>query len=182
MSTQIKEALLKLDPANNDHWTSEGVPRLDVMKELVGGDVNRADVTAACKSFTRKHPVIEEVSPDAEKTAPEAQSTEVKDPEETPEDETTPDVDDSDEDPELDDLEKSEAAIAESLDDAREVLVEAQQLFKRAQEAMDVVINARAKRDSRTTDAHTIQAFQKAQLKSRAQKAARKKRLDDLLG
>ena len=54
MSQRIIDALLKLDVNNDDHWTDEGLPRLDAMKDLLGETVSRVDVTNAAKGFTRK--------------------------------------------------------------------------------------------------------------------------------
>lgn len=32
----LEEALKQLDPANDDHWTTDGSPRIDVLKDLMG--------------------------------------------------------------------------------------------------------------------------------------------------
>lgn len=50
-SEQILEALSKLDPENNDHWTQDGSPRLGA----VGDGVSRADILAAAPLFNRKN-------------------------------------------------------------------------------------------------------------------------------
>lgn len=174
MLDQIKEALLKLDPNNDDHWTREGVPRLDVMKELLGADVSRADITQASSSFTRKTPTLEEAADNDGNETPETKQPEATDTKEDPADEA--------ETPEAEVKATEEEEIEAELEKARDKLNKAQKRFAKAQTEMDVVISARAKRDARTTDAHTIQAFQKSQFKARQQKAARKKRLDELLG
>ncbi len=49
----LKDALLSLQKDNDDHWTSDGAPRLDVLKELVGHDVTREDVTNEMPEFNR---------------------------------------------------------------------------------------------------------------------------------
>lgn len=61
MSLKIIEALQKLDVDNDNHWTEEGLPRLDVLKDIIGETVSRVDVTNAAKTFTRKNPVLEQV-------------------------------------------------------------------------------------------------------------------------
>lgn len=48
----IKTALSNLDIANNDHWTAQGLPRLDAL----GKDISRPDVNAVAPHFTRSHP------------------------------------------------------------------------------------------------------------------------------
>lgn len=50
----IKAALLKLDVSNDNHWTAEGLPRLDTVKMLVGDQsVTREQATQAIPGFTR---------------------------------------------------------------------------------------------------------------------------------
>lgn len=50
----IKAALEKLDTSNANHWTSEGLPRLETVKMLVGDQsVTREQVTQAYPGFTR---------------------------------------------------------------------------------------------------------------------------------
>ena len=54
--SDIKAALESLDAGNDDHWTSDGLPRVDVVEELVGSDVTRADLKKAAPEFTRTAP------------------------------------------------------------------------------------------------------------------------------
>ncbi len=49
----IHAALQALDPKNDDHWTADGLPRLDVVKAGT-----RAAVTAAAPNFSRANPVL----------------------------------------------------------------------------------------------------------------------------
>jgi hypothetical protein len=56
--TTLKQALKTLDPSNDEHWTTGGLPRMEVLEALVGKELTRADV--------------EEVAPDLKRsTAPE---------------------------------------------------------------------------------------------------------------
>lgn len=51
----IKQALSALNPANDDHWTSDGLPRIDVVSKMVGErDIRRGDITNADPQFTRE--------------------------------------------------------------------------------------------------------------------------------
>lgn len=61
MSDIIREALSKLDPKNDDHWTEDGLPRIDALgfKKAPGRDV----VTAAAPLFTRANPSLEAAPP-----------------------------------------------------------------------------------------------------------------------
>lgn len=56
MSDKIIRALVTLDTANDEHWTSEGAPRIDAL-QLEG--VKRVDITAVAPHFRRDNPVID---------------------------------------------------------------------------------------------------------------------------
>lgn len=55
MSKAILEALLRLDPTNDEHWTADGAPRLEAMK-LEG--VKRTDIIKAAPQFSRSNPKL----------------------------------------------------------------------------------------------------------------------------
>ena len=51
----LNEALEALNPKHDDHWTADGMPRMDALHALLGHeDVTRADVTNAAPDFTRE--------------------------------------------------------------------------------------------------------------------------------
>lgn len=72
-SEDIKAALGMLDPQNDEHWTADGHPRVDIVNEILGKDasVTRQQITDADPTFNR------EAARDAAAQSPEA-------PEETP--------------------------------------------------------------------------------------------------
>ena len=71
MSDKIKEALSKLDPENDNHWTADGQPRLDTLKILTGNPgLSREDVTTAAPGFTRA-----QAAPQAPAGAPPSKGT-----------------------------------------------------------------------------------------------------------
>ena len=50
----IKEALAKLDPVDDAHWTGDGMPRMDVLQKMtLSSDLSRTQVTNAAPDFTR---------------------------------------------------------------------------------------------------------------------------------
>ncbi len=52
---KIIDALLKLDPNNDDHWTADGLPRMEVVEEFAKKKgIKRAEVTAADPEFNRE--------------------------------------------------------------------------------------------------------------------------------
>lgn len=54
MNKLITEALAKLDHANDNHWTEDGLPRLDTIKILAGDpSITREKVTTAAPDFNR---------------------------------------------------------------------------------------------------------------------------------
>lgn len=54
--TAIREALAKLDAKNDDHWTENGMPRIDALSIK---DLKRAQVTEAAPLFNRANPTLE---------------------------------------------------------------------------------------------------------------------------
>lgn len=59
MNEKILAALKKLDPKNDNQWTSDGLPKLESLKFHVGDSVTREQVNAVAPSFTRSNPVVE---------------------------------------------------------------------------------------------------------------------------
>lgn len=49
----LEEALKRLDPKDETHWTKGGKPNLTVLTELTGSVVKRADVDDVAPDFTR---------------------------------------------------------------------------------------------------------------------------------
>lgn len=50
---RIADVIKGLDPADEDHWTSNNLPALDVIGERVGQDVTRAQVNEVAPGYTR---------------------------------------------------------------------------------------------------------------------------------
>lgn len=54
MTERILNALLQLDVNNDEHWTSDGLPRMDAVEAIVGDKgITRQQVTAAKPGFSR---------------------------------------------------------------------------------------------------------------------------------
>ena len=75
---EIREALQELDAFNDDHWTADGAPKIDAVKELIGGPVLRQNIIDAAPDFSRDNQVI----PDAEPAKDESNEPPVHEPEE----------------------------------------------------------------------------------------------------
>lgn len=55
MLMQIKDALKKLDVKNDNHWTDDGLPRVDTIRLLVGDQtVTREHITREYPTFNRE--------------------------------------------------------------------------------------------------------------------------------
>jgi len=53
--SKITDALAKLDPKNDNHWTSDGLPRIDTVKMLAGDPtLTRESITAEAPNFSRQ--------------------------------------------------------------------------------------------------------------------------------
>lgn len=50
---RVTEALLELDPDNEDHWSLEGLPLVDVVASIAGTKLKRQDITNAAPEFNR---------------------------------------------------------------------------------------------------------------------------------
>ena len=96
---EIAEAVQALDPKNDDHWTAEGLPRMDAVEKLFGDDqITRQQVSDAVPGFTRETALAKASPP----------------PVEDPDDEEDEDEDDEDE-KEIGVLEKEVAGIDQSI-------------------------------------------------------------------
>ena len=70
--SKILEALGKLDPANENHWTADGLPRIETVRMLAGDQgITREQITAEAPDFSRSSAVIAPAS--TESPAVEAQ-------------------------------------------------------------------------------------------------------------
>lgn len=58
MSEIILNGLAQLNVENDEHWTTEGLPRLDILKDLTGTQITRDMLNSAAKGFTRSNPTL----------------------------------------------------------------------------------------------------------------------------
>ncbi len=70
MKMTLAEALDELDIDNDEHWTADGLPRLDTLEEYMGTKPARAAVKAAAPHFSRTNPQLASIL-DADGEAPE---------------------------------------------------------------------------------------------------------------
>lgn len=85
MNQKILDVLKLVDIDNDEHWTADGAVRVDVVSELAGVDVSRADIASAAPTFTRANtdltPTTDDFTPEETQeldfTSPWAQSEHV---------------------------------------------------------------------------------------------------------
>ena len=74
--SKILEALGKLDPANENHWTADGLPRIETVRMLAGDQtITREQITAEAPDFSRSAAVV----PGSEQPTPETPAVEQQD-------------------------------------------------------------------------------------------------------
>lgn len=189
---QVREALGNLDPANEEHWTQDGLPRLDAVEALLGGNASRKLITDAAPDFTRE--VAQAMRDEAGGVQPSPGAAEQADaasaalgehltghdPDADPAEDEGP-VDPEDDDA-LDPLAPGHAERQAEMDEevrlAEEALVEAVQARDLANEAVDEAQSAldalkarKAKLFPPISPAEAIQQFQKAEFDRRMQAA-----------
>lgn len=70
----IRSVLVQLVVGEESHWTAEGLPRVDVISQLVGAAVTREQITDAAPLFTRQNPSLDQPQAvEPEPTAPAPQ-------------------------------------------------------------------------------------------------------------
>lgn len=140
---KLREVLMLLEPDNDDHWTADGLPRVEVVEQLAGDStIDRSGINEAAAGFSRGNMVFK-----ADPTSGGAQET----------------SEESDE---------GAATAQQELSDAKEELDKAVKRHAEATKVMDAIIAKQEKVSAQTTNASDIKAFQASQQAQRA-KAAR---------
>ena len=61
MKVSLGDALLALDVSNDNHWTAEGLPRVETIQALTGESTDRKKISAFAPAFNRSNPSLEPV-------------------------------------------------------------------------------------------------------------------------
>lgn len=175
MSEKIRTALSQLNVNDPTHWTSDGLPVIDVVKTILGANVTRAEITAAAKGFSKKSPSLE-AAPQAPAAAPVAQ-TDFAGISAAPPAVTSPVAQDSEpKEPEVPEMDVAEVAAAKAeIDAARLVLQAAQTRMAAANVVMDGHITRNALALKAVTFAESVKGYQAAQIAMREDSVARRK-------
>lgn len=158
--SNIVRALRKLDVSNDDHWTGEGLPRLDVVAELTKQkNVTRSEVNAAAPYFTRENPLfkLEDATGELTKAADEEVQPEEID--ETP-------------DSVLSVLEQQLAEADEQLAVAEAALQKALKVKQEVDAARDAILIKRTKNFNQHENQIAIMEFLESQKRAREKRVA----------
>lgn len=76
----IPQALLELDTKNDEQWTADGEPIVQVVADLVGRPVSRNDIINAAPKFTRHIPTVPEGTKPFKTAEPERTKLDLSEP------------------------------------------------------------------------------------------------------
>lgn len=155
---KIREVLALLEDSDK-HFTSDDLPRVDIVEGLAGINTSRDEITAAAPEFTRKNLVIPTTPTGSGNQAPtvEGKSEELGDSEK----------------------QKSEAQV--ELTESRSELEAAKKRHLKAVEAMDVLLAKENKDVKKQKLASTVSDFQASQAEARKNKAISAKEIAELI-
>lgn len=157
---KLISALGQLDTSNDDHWTQEGLPRLDVLKTMTGETVTRAQIFEISKTFNRYNTSLEDETVEGEES--EAETEEQGEAETTTEAEQVV-VTAKEGEPENFKL------IEQEYLEAKLTLQAATNKFEVAREKYDHVIRFREQAKSNVPHSQIIKSYQAMQAKNRAE-------------
>jgi len=192
MATDIKAALAKLDANNENHWTADGLPRIETVKFLAGDQsLTRELITNAAPGFSRAAalqgaafatpPVTTPAQPSAAPVTPAAVGEQ---PQGTGDGATQgpsqeeQDADETDETDEMDALSVELRAAQDKLDEIRAAKTEIDKTFSEQLKLVDALILAvdKARRPSADTQ-NAIQAYLARQRRNLQDRADRQRQL-----
>ena len=180
---EILEALLGLSPGNDEHWTADGLPRLDAVENLLGTSVTRKQLTNAAPDFNRAmaQSVVDEAASqgdtepsDTDKTQPDADPQSPEGQDET--DTATADAGGPDDfDPLAEGPGDEEAELDEAVQEAQDRVSAIQQTLEQgklalaeAEQALTDAAKAKNSAFPPLSAAEAIQQFQRSEHEKRA--------------
>lgn len=175
----IFQAVQGLDPGNDEHWTADGLPRLDAVENLLGASTSRKAVTNAAPEYTRDHAqsVLDAEHDKAAEPVDNDNDAEALSPE--PAEQTDEVTADNDEDDDTDPLAEGPAdleaemdteilAAQERISAIRQSLEEGRRVLAETEEELGKLVNAKNQAFPPMTQAEAIQRFQRNELAKRA--------------
>ena len=153
--SKILEALSKLDVANDNHWTGDGLPRIDTVRMLASNPgIGRDDITKEAPDFSRQNAVIPASAPTVIKAVEPAVAA--------PQNVATEEVDvEQVEKPE--DIDEQIAVLREKLEEANQYLSKATECRAKVQNELDDLINLKESSTGGQCTMTAIQCYLKSQ-------------------
>lgn len=149
--SKILEALGKLDPSNDNHWTNDGLPRIDTVRMLAADPtITRETITAEAPNFSRQ--TVAAVQPPVTATTKTTESSK-------------------------EEVVNYDKLISEAQEGVQEILRvrdEVQAELNKRQDKLDALINAKHAAGSGESNDDAIQSYlnsQKGVLTERARRA-----------
>lgn len=184
---EIHEALLGLEPGNDEHWTADGLPRLDAVENLLGASVTRKQVTNAAPDYNRgrAQSLVDEAH-DKDTAGPVDDSPDADAPEQDTDKDTAGNADYPEADPLAEGSGDEEAELDAGIDEAnqrveaiRQGLEQGKRMLEEAERDLAVATYAKNSAFPPISPAEAIQQFQRSEHQKRA--AARGVPLTSLL-
>jgi hypothetical protein len=190
MST-LNAALRQLDPKNDNHWTSDGLPRLETVR-LMAGDAHltREAVTAAAPGFTRGKAVpLQAVAavasehttsptaiaaPAAEQPAAQGELSD-----DTPATGAEDGVPDEQTEPDVPEAEDPIGAATKRVEAASAAQAQANREYSQAVAVLDALLDAAASSGAQETLAQQVGSYHQRQLAALQQRGDQQRRLRD---
>ncbi len=156
--SKVTEALAKLDVNNDNHWTADGLPRIDTVRMIAGNQaLTREMITAEMPEFSRQTASLgASVAAPVVPVVPVAPVEQPKEEEEEEEEvaEVSPPVEEP-----VRDFEDELVVAQQELHDAIAARNEAQRLVDEKQNAMDEVISAQHAYADQTSIEVAVQGY-----------------------
>ncbi len=154
--SKVTEALAKLDVNNDNHWTADGLPRIDTVRMIAGNQaLTREMITAEMPEFSRQTASLgASVAAPVVPVVPVAPVEQPKEEEEEEVAEVSPPVEEP-----VRDFEDELVVAQQELHDAIAARNEAQRLVDEKQNAMDEVISAQHAYADQTSIEVAVQGY-----------------------
>ncbi len=180
---EILEAVMGLQPGNDEHWTTDGLPRLDAVENLLGASVTRKQLTNAAPDFNRAmaQSVVDEAEEQGNASQPDADEADQSQDQQSPEgqaetDKDTADAGGSDDfDPLAEGPGDEEAEMDEAIQEAQDRVSAIQRgleqgklMLAEAEQDLANAINAKNQAFPPLSAAAAIQQFQRSEHEKRA--------------
>ena len=172
---QIQEVLMELDPQDDEQWTKEGAPRMDILEELLEADPNeltRADIRKAAPLFNRDNMSLDADAEVEEDEPVDDQSTDESEPETEEAEAEVGTTEASMVRGSMAELEEELEARKEILAEAEASVVEARKSVEDAQDAVDELIMEKERRKRENPDRLGLMAHKKRSLEKYDRQAA----------